>query len=142
MILDLFSRKIVGWAFAPTLESDLVEQALRQATQERAGLQGLLHHSDQGVQYAARSYQQLLATQQIEVSMSRRGNCYDNAPIESFFSTLKGEQVHFQTYPTRQEARTDIFSYILGFYNRERRHSSLGYLSPDEFERRYYVNLS
>jgi transposase InsO family protein len=140
-VLDLFSRKIVGWAFANTLESDLVERAFCQATQARTGLRGLLHHSDRGVQYAAHSYHQLLTTQQIEVSMSRRGNCYDNAPMESFFSTLKGEQVHFQNYQTRQEARSDIFSYMLGFYNRERRHSSLEYLSPEEFERRYHANL-
>jgi putative transposase len=142
VVLDLFSRKIVGWAFADKLDSDLVEQAFRQATHERADLSGLLHHSDQGRQYAARSYRRLLTAQQIQTSMSRRGNCYDNAPMESFFSTLKCEQVHFQTYQTRQEAQSDIFSYILGFYNRQRRHSSLGYLSPDEFERRYYLNLS
>lgn len=78
----------------------------------------------------------------MQVSMSRTGNCYDNAPMESFFSTLKCEHVHFQKYRTRQEAQTDIFAYILGFYNRQRRHSSLGYLSPEEFERRYYTNLS
>jgi transposase InsO family protein len=141
VVLDLFSRKIVGWAFANTLESNLVEQAFRMAVGERVELTGLLHHSDRGVQYAARSYQQLLASQQIQVSMSRRGNCYDNAPMESFFSTLKGEQVHFQNYQTRQEAQSDIFSYMLGFYNRERRHSSLEYLSPEEFERRYHANL-
>jgi len=142
VILDLFSRKIVGWAFAATLESCLVEQAFRMAVQDRPVLSVLLHHSDRGSQYAATAYQQLLATQQIQVSMSRRGDCYDNAPMESFFSTLKCEQVHLQNYRTRREAQTDIFSYILGFYNRQRRHSSLEYLSPEEFERRYYLNLS
>jgi putative transposase len=143
VVLDLFSRKIVGWAFADTLESCLVEQAFRMAVQDRPPLiSGLLHHSDRGSQYAAGAYQQLLIDQQVQISMSRTGNCYDNAPMESFFSTLKCEHVHFQNYCTRQEATTDIFAYILGFYNRQRRHSSLGYLSPEEFERRYYTNLS
>lgn len=141
-VLDLFSRKIVGWAFAASLESSLVEQAFGMAAQNRTTLRGLLHHSDRGSQYAADAYQQLLVTQHVQVSMSRTGNCYDNAPMESFFSTLKCEQVHFQNYQTRQEAKTDIFSYIVGFYNRQRRHSSLEYLTPEEYERRYYLNLS
>lgn len=142
VVLDLYSRKIVGWAFAATLEGCLVEQAFCMAVQDRPALNGLLHHSDRGSQYAAGAYQRLLISQQIQTSMSRTGNCYDNAPMESFFSTLKCEHVHFQNYRTRQEATTDIFSYIVGFYNRQRRHSSLGYLSPEEFERRYYINLS
>lgn len=142
VVLDLFSRKIVGWAFAATLESCLVEQAFRMAVQDRSALNELLHHSDRGSQYAGEAYQRLLVDQHIQTSMSRPGNCYDNAPMESFFSTLKCEHVHFQNYRTRQEATTDIFSYIVGFYNRQRRHSSLGYLSPEEFERRYYINLS
>lgn len=142
VVLDLFSRKVVGWAFAATLESCLVEQAFRMALQDRTGLQGLLHHSDRGSQYAGETYQQLLIDQQMQISMSRTGNCYDNAPMESFFSTLKCEHVHFQKYQTRQQAQTDIFAYIVGFYNRQRRHSSLEYLSPEEFERRYYINLS
>ena len=142
VVLDLFSRKIVGWAFSAALESDLVEQAFRMAVHSRPALRGLLHHSDRGSQYAGHAYQQLLSDQPILVSMSRTGNCYDNAPMESFFSTLKCEHVHFQNYQTRQEAQTDIFAYIVGFYNRQRRHSSLDYLSPDEFERRYYTNLS
>ena len=142
VVLDLFSRKIVGWAFAATLESCLVEQAFRMAVQDRLVLSGLLHHSDRGSQYAGEAYQRLLADQQVQTSMSRTGDCYDNAPMESFFSTLKCEHVHFQNYQSRREATTDIFSYIVGFYNRQRRHSSLGYLSPEEFERRYYTNLS
>lgn len=142
VVLDLFSRKIVGWAFAASLESSLVEQAFCMAVQNRTTITGLLHHSDRGSQYAGDLYQRLLSDQQMQVSMSRTGNCYDNAPMESFFSTLKCEHVHFQKYRTRQEAQTDIFAYILGFYNRQRRHSSLGYLSPEEFERRYYTNLS
>ena len=142
VVLDLFSRKIVGWSFAATLESYLVEQAFRMAVQDRLVLSRLLHHSDRGSQYAGEAYQRLLTDQQVQTSMSRTGDCYDNAPMESFFSTLKCEHVHFQNYRTRQEATTDIFSYIVGFYNRQRRHSSLGYLSPEEFERRYYSNLS
>ena len=142
VVLDLFSRKIVGWAFAATLESYLVEQAFRMAVQDRRAPQGLLHHSDRSSQYAGAAYQRLLVSQEAQVSMSRRGDCWDNAPMESFFSTLKCEHVHFHTYQTRQEAMTDIFSYIVGFYNRERRHSSLGYLSPEEFERRHSTNLS
>ena len=142
VVLDLFSRKIVGWAFSASLESTLVEQAFRMAVCSRSTLSGLLHHSDRGSQYAGDAYQRLLGDQHILVSMSRTGNCYDNAPMESFFSTLKCEHVHFQNYQTRQQAQTDIFAYIVGFYNRQRRHSSLGYVSPEEFERRYYSNLS
>jgi putative transposase len=141
-ILDLFSRKIVGWAMEATLESRLVEQAFHMAVQNRTRIAGLLHHSDQGSQYAGGPYQSLLTAHQMQVSMSDTGDCYDNAPMESFFSTLKCEQVHFQDYLTWAEAKTDIFAYIEGFYNRTRRHSSLGYLSPEEFERRYYDNLS
>jgi transposase InsO family protein len=141
-VLDLFSRKIVGWAMEATLASGLVEKALHMAVQTRKSVAGLLHHSDRGSQYAGDPYQAHLANHHMQVSMSRTGNCYDNAPMESFFSTLKVEQVHFQNYASRQEARTDIFGYIEGFYNRIRRHSSLGYLSPVEFERQYYVSLS
>lgn len=141
VILDLFSRKIVGWAMDETLESILVERAYQMAVHNRRPADGLLHHSDRGSQYAAGAYQELLTADRMQVSMSGSGNCYDNAPMESFFSTLKCEQVHFQDYNTRVEAKTDIFAYIEGFYNRTRRHSSLGYLSPDEFERRFYDNL-
>jgi len=142
VVMDLFSRKIVGWSFTDNLESSLVECAFQMAVQNVATLDGLLHHSDRGSQYAADAYQQLLVAQRVQVSMSRRGNCYDNASMESFFGTLKNECVHHRNYLTRQEAITDIFSYIVGFYNRQRLHSSLGYLSPEEFERRYYFNLS
>jgi len=140
-ILDLFSRKIVGWVMDETLESILVEQAYQMAVQNRRPAAGLLHHSDRGSQYAGEAYQNLLSAYQMQVSMSGRGDCYDNAPMESFFSTLKCEQVHFQDYNTRIEAKTAISAYIEGFYNRTRRHSSLGYLSPDEFERLYDDNL-
>jgi putative transposase len=141
-ILDLFSRKIVGWAMEDTLASCLVEKALGMAVQTRQPAAGLLHHSDQGSQYAGDPYQTQLANHKMQVSMSRTGNCYDNAPMESFFSTLKVEHVHLQDYAGRKEARTDIFAYIEGFYNRIRRHSSLGYLSPVDFERQYYQRLS
>jgi putative transposase len=141
-ILDLFSRKIVGWAMEDTMESCLVEQAFSMAVLNRQQVEGLLHHTDRGSQYASGSYQELLTTYHIQVSMSRSGDCYDNAPMESFFSTLKCEQVYLQYYRTRLEARTDIFAYIESFYNRTRLHSSLGYLSPEEFERWYYTNLS
>lgn len=140
-ILDLFSRKVVGWAMEDTLESSLVEQAFYMAVQNRKQVHGLLHHSDRGSQYAGGAYQRLLAAHNMQVSMSDTGDCFDNAPMESFFSTLKCEQVHFQEYLTRADAKTDIFAYIEGFYNRVRRHSSLGYLSPAEFERLYYDNL-
>lgn len=141
-VMDLFSRKIVGWAMEDTLASCLVEKAFGMAVQTRKAVDGLLHHSDRGSQYAGDPYQVLLASYQMQVSMSRTGNCLDNAPMESFFSTLKVEQVHFQKYANRKEARTDLFEYIEGFYNRIRRHSSLGYLSPEAFERRYYASLS
>jgi transposase InsO family protein len=141
-VMDLFSRKIVGWAMEATLESCLVEKAFRMAAKNRQPPKGLLHHSDRGSQYAGDLYRSLLADYNIIVSMSRTGNCYDNAAMESFFSTLKCDQVHAQNYQTRQEAKTDIFGYIEGFYNPVRRHSSLGYLSPLEFERRYYKNFS
>jgi putative transposase len=141
-IMDLFSRKIVGWAMENTLASCLVEKAFRMAVRSRNPQAGLLHHSDRGSQYAGQDYQFQLANYRMQVSMSRTGNCYDNAPMESFFSTLKVEWVHFQEYKNRKEARTDIFDYIEGFYNRTRRHSALGYLSPLEFERQYFASLS
>ena len=140
-ILDMFSRKIVGWAMDDSLESGLVERAFLMAVQSRKHVQGLLHHSDRGSQYASALYRARLADYNIQVSMSRTGNCYDNSPMESFFSTLKGDQVHAQDYQTYQEAKTDIFSYIEGFYNRKRRHSSLGYLSPEDFEWQHFENL-
>jgi putative transposase len=137
-ILDLFSRKIVGWAMEDQMESKLVELAFQTAVQNRQKVSGLLHHSARGSQYAGGGYQTLIQAHRVTPSMSRTGNCYDNAPMESFFSTLKGELVDWHHYQTRAEARTDIFAYIEGFYNRNRLHSSLGYLSPEEFERRFH----
>lgn len=134
VVLDLFSRKIIGWEMSSALTADLVEQALRMALYQRQPGPELMHHSDRGSQYASQQIQAILRANRIRVSMSRKGNCYDNAVMESFFSTLKGEWVHFQKYVTRAQARTDLFTYIEGFYNTVRLHSSLGYLSPNDFE--------
>jgi putative transposase len=116
------------------MTTDLVEDALRMALYERQPDPGLLHHSDRGSQYASDQIRQLLDAHHITVSMSRTGNCYDNAVMESFFSTLKCEWVYFQDYQTRAQASRDLFSYIAGFYNRVRLHSTLGYVSPEQFE--------
>ena len=136
VILDLFSRKIVGWAMNDKLEKKLAIDALLMALRRRKPTGGILHHSDRGSQYASREYQTLLHAAGISSSMSRKANCWDNAVVESFFSTLKREWVHGKRYKTRSEARTDIFYYIETWYNRKRRHSTLGYLSPTEFERK------
>jgi putative transposase len=136
VILDLFSRKVVGWAMDTTMTADLVKRALQAALATRRPGQGLLHHTDRGSQYASQPYQTLLQGQHMQVSMSRRGDCYDNAVTESFFATLKVERVHDQRYASPAEAKQDIFRYIEAFYNRCRLHSTLGYLSPDQFERR------
>jgi transposase InsO family protein len=136
-VMDLYSRKIIGWAMEDNLGSTLVQSAFKMAVKNRHPGAGLLHHSDRGRQYADDFYRRLLRDHRVQISMSRRGDCFDNAPIESFFSTLKCELIHHRNYTNRVEARTDIFAYIEGFYNRKRRHSSLGYLSPEEFERRH-----
>lgn len=141
-VLDLYARKIVGWAMDTSLKTDLVQRALQMAFGQRRPAAGLLHHSDRGSQYTSAVYQQLLKSHQCRVSMSRVGNCYDNAPLESFFGTLKSELVYHRQYRTRAEAKRDIFAYIEGFYNRRRRHSALGYLSPDQFEKAYYLSLN
>lgn len=134
VVLDLYSRRIVGWAMSDRLERQLVIDALQMALLARRPPPGLLHHSDRGSQYASEDYQALLTKHQLRCSMSRAGNCYDNAPMESFFGTLKTELVHHRRYVTRAEARTDIFEYIEVFYNRFRRHSALAYQSPVMFE--------
>jgi transposase InsO family protein len=136
VVMDLYHRRIVGWSMQSTLEQPLVNQALAMALAARRPAPGLLHHSDRGSQYASGEYQRLLDQHGIECSMSRKGNCWDNAPVESFFSTLKQELVHDRRYQTRIDARSEIFEYIEVWYNRRRRHSALDYLSPDEFERR------
>lgn len=139
-VLDLFSRKIVGWNMSHLIDANLVDKALRMALSQRKPGGDLLHHSDRGSQYASYQIQGLLSAHQIQVSMSGKGNCYDNAVMESFWGTLKNEWVYHQTYRTRAQARTDIFSYIEGFYNTVRLHSSLGYLSPAEYEAKYQNN--
>jgi putative transposase len=134
VIIDLFSRLVVGWAMDTRLYSNLVERALHMAVSRRKPGQGLIHHSDQGSQYASQSFQNMLKQHHIQASMSGTGNCYDNAPAESFFASLKAERVSHRLYRTRREAIIDIFQYIETFTNRQRRHSSLGYLSPRTFE--------
>jgi transposase InsO family protein len=133
-VLDLGSRKVVGWATADHLRSELIERALLNALEHRRPSGPVLHHSDRGVQYACDDYQELLRGNGLEVSMSRKGNCWDNAAMESFFGTLKQELVHRETYTTREEARRSLFEYIEVFYNRQRLHSTLGYLSPVQYE--------
>jgi transposase InsO family protein len=138
-VMDLFSRRVVGWAMADHMERSLVEQALRMALIRRQPRAGLLHHSDQGSQYASGDYRALLAAWGITVSMSRTGDCYDNAAMESFFGTLKTECITSR-YATRADARTAVFEYIEVWYNRQRRHSTLGYLSPHAFEEAYALD--
>jgi putative transposase len=135
-VMDAYSRKIVGWSMSDRMKQDLVLDAMRMALgQRRPDRQaGLLHHSDRGSQYASAAFQELLREENITCSMSRKGNCWDNAMMESFFATLKKERVHREDYLTRADARTSVFDYIERFYNRLRRHSALGYLSPEQFE--------
>lgn len=133
-VLDLFGRRLVGYSMGSTMTRELVCDALKSAIGRRKPPQGLLHHSDQGSQYASLDYQRLLQQHAMIPSMSRKGNCWDNAVMESFFHTLKTERTHHRRYRTRAEARADVFDYIETFYNRRRRHSSLSYLSPAEFE--------
>lgn len=132
-VLDLFSRRVVGWAMADHMETTLVEAALGMALVRRQPAAGLLHHSDQGSQYTSLAYQQCLLDHHLQASMSGVGNCYDNAVMESFFATLKAECATGQ-FDSRSEARTAIFEYMEVWYNRQRLHSALGYLSPVEFE--------
>lgn len=134
VVIDLYSRAVIGWAMGERLTAALATQALTMALWRRKPNRGLLHHSDRGIQYAAGDYQRLLVDHGIACSMSRKGNCWDNAVVESFFHTLKVELVHHRRYLTRDEARQDIFEWIEVFYNRQRRHSTLGYRSPAEFE--------
>jgi transposase InsO family protein len=131
---DLFSRRVVGWALADHQESRLVVDALAMAVQRRLPEEGLLAHSDRGSQYASEHYQRLLAKHGITCSMSRKAACWDNAPMESFFASLKKELVHGADFATRREARSAVVEYIEVFYNKQRRHSALGYVSPVEYE--------
>jgi putative transposase len=138
VVEDLFSRMVVGWAMAATMTSRLVVDALEMAVADRlpvSSASALVAHSDRGSQYASEHYRRRLSEERITCSMSRRGNCWDNAPMESFFASLKKELVHDEDYATRDEARASIFEYIEAFYNRVRRHSTLGYVAPAEYER-------
>lgn len=134
VVEDLYSRMVVGWSMAATMTSRLVVDALAMAVKRRLPGATLIAHSDRGSQYASEHYQQLLSQEGITCSMSRRGNCWDNSPMESFFASLKKELVHDEDYATREEAKASIFEYIETFYNRVRRHSTLGYVSPVHYE--------
>lgn len=138
VVLDLFSRKVVGWSMGETLERSLVLGALEMARCGRQPGAGVLVHSDRGSQYASGDYQEALEKAGMVCSMSRKGNCWDNSPTESFFATLKKELVYRRRFATREEARSTIFAWIAGWYNRRRRHTSLGSMSPEAFERRYH----
>jgi putative transposase len=131
-VLDLYTRRVVGWAMADHLRHELTLAALDMAIVRQRPAPGLVHHADRGVQYAAHGYRARLRRHGMVCSMSRKGDCWDNAPMESFFATLKGELVEEADYQTRDEARADLFQYIEGFYNRRRLHSGLGYLTPEQ----------
>ena len=133
-ILDLFSRKVVGWSMDAHMKAELVVDALEMAVKHRTPPGGLIFHSDRGVQYASTSFRVKLKDYRMIQSMSRKGDCWDNAPAESFFSTLKMEEVYYRKYRTREEARQSIFEYIEVFYNRQRSHSFLDYVSPEKYE--------
>lgn len=135
VVLDLFSRRVVGWSMQPYLDRRLVLAALEMAIKNRKPGPGLVHHSDRGVQYACDDYRQVLTDAEIAPSMSRKANCWDNAVVESFFSTLKFELVYRRRFQSHDEARSALFDYIEAFYNRTRLHSTLGYLSPMQYER-------
>ncbi len=139
VVLDLYSRRAVGWSMHPAMTTQLVTDALTMAVWRRGPHAALLHHSDQGSQYTSESFQRLLSDLGVTCSMSRSGNVWDNSVMESFFSSLKTERISRKFYPTRDAARTDIFDYIERFYNPTRRHSTLDYLSPIEFEKQGQV---
>jgi len=134
VVEDLYSRKIVGWSMSERIDSRLVVNALQMAIEREGPAAELIVHSDRGVQYACDHYQRLLRHHGVTCSMSRKGNCWDNAPMESFMATLKKELVHHEDYLTREQARHSLFEYIEVFYNRIRRHSAIGYLTPHQFE--------
>jgi transposase InsO family protein len=133
-VMDLYSRRIVGWAMDDHLRTELPLAALNMAISTRRPGPNLIHHSDRGVQYASADYRTALQSASMQASMSRRADCWDNAPMESFFHTLKTEQIYHQHYANHKQAKSDIFAYIEGFYNRTRRHSSIGYKAPIELE--------
>lgn len=138
-VIDLFSRRVVGWSMSATMTAQLVTDALMMAIWRRGKPDALLHHSDQGSQYTSEQFQRLMADNGVTCSMSRSGNVWDNAAMESFFSSLKTERIARKTYRTRNQAKAEVFDYIERFYNPTRRHSTLGYLSPIDFERKANV---
>lgn len=138
-VIDLFSRRVVGWSMSATMTAQLVTDALMMAIWRRGKPDALLHHSDQGSQYTSEQFQRLMADNGVTCSMSRSGNVWDNAAMESFFSSLKTERIARKTYRTRNQAKAEVFDYIERFYNPTRRHSTLGYLSPIDFERQANV---
>jgi len=140
VVMDLFSRRIVGWAMSKHIDSQLVQSAMHMAILNRKPAKGLIHHSDRGVQYAAGDFQDLLDQNEITCSMSRKGDCWDNACVESFFGSLKNEWIRGRIYETQADGENDIFKYIELFYNRKRRHASLGYVSPAAYEELHAVN--
>jgi len=133
-VIDLFSRRVVGWSMSATMTAQLVTDALIMAIWRRGKPDALMHHSDRGSQYTSEQFQRLMADHGVICSMSRAGNCWDNAAMESFFSSLKTERTARKTYRTRDEAKADVFDYVERFYNVKRRHSTIGYISPMEFE--------
>jgi len=142
VVLDLFSRRVVGWSIAERMEEKLVRDALLMALGRRNPPTGLMHHSDRGSQYASKNYQKLLKKRGIVVSMNRKGNCWDNAVMERFFGSLKSERLNNVVYKTREEARKDIVDYIEMFYNSKRLHSTLGYKTPMQYEENYVTQVS
>jgi putative transposase len=142
VVIDLFSRQVVGWSMQPRMHTELVIQALLMAVWRRKPVQRVVVHSDQGSQFTSDEWRAFLTAHNLEQSMSRRGNCYDNAVAESFFQLLKRERVKRRVYKTRENARSDIFDYIEMFYNPVRRHGHVGNLSPVEFERQHLRQLS
>jgi transposase InsO family protein len=139
-VIDLFSRMVVGWAASERMTTDLVEKAFLNAYWKRKPSNGLIFHSDRGSQYASHRYQQLLKTLNVQQSMSAKGNCYDNAVAESFFGKLKTEFVNHEKFISRKEAKSGMFQYIEIYFNRERKHSTLNYLSPLQFEEYHYIS--
>jgi len=142
VVLDLFARRVVGWGLATHMRTELVADALEMALGRRCPPAALIHHSDRGSQYASEAYQKLLSDSQIVVSMSRRGNCWDNAVAESFFATIKGELIDRQSWPTKRMVREAVPEYLEVFYNAHRLHSSLGYRTPNDYEKEFLLNAA
>jgi len=139
-VLDLFSRRVIGWAISDSMKTDLVENAFEMARRKRHPTAGFLHHSDRGVQYASERYQMLLKKSGAVVSMSRKGNCWDNAVMERFFGSMKSERTDGKIYFTKTEATDDVIDFIENFYNSQRLHSTLNYMSPAAYEKLYAMN--